>query len=136
MPNYFKHYERRSFTALSGITVVVGILGIIAVPLGWSSSQKLIASCGLLATLTGLVQLEISGLFDRISKEYGDEEKYPDSPPSYITREIIDDPDHPFRNWLRNVAFFRPETGFLFIVTGTVIQLIAVWVEPAASRST
>ena len=34
MPNYYKHYERRSFTALAAITVVVGILGIIAVPLG------------------------------------------------------------------------------------------------------
>ena len=134
MPNYFKRYERKSFIVLSSITIGVGILGIFALLLGWSGSQKLLSSCGLLATLTGVVQLEISGLFDRIFKEYGNEEKYPYGPPSYITREIIDDPDHTFRTWLRNVSFFRPSTGFWFIVVGTLIQVVAVWVEPATSR--
>lgn len=134
MPNHFKRYERKSFIALSAATVVAGILGIIAVLLGWSVSQKLLASCGLLATLTGIVQLEISGLFDRLFKEYGNEEKYPYGPPSYITREMIDDPDHAFRTWLTNVSFFRPSTGFWFIVVGTLIQVVAVWVDPAASR--
>jgi len=48
-----------------------------------------------LATAAGVVQLEVSGLFQKIMDVYGDEEKYPYGPPSHITRQIIDNPDRP-----------------------------------------
>lgn len=82
---------------------------------------------GLLATLTGVVQLEVAGLFTKILERYGDEEEYPYGPPLYITREVIDNPDTPIRTWLRTYAFFKPSTGFWFIVVGTLAQVAAVW---------
>jgi hypothetical protein len=128
MPNYFKRYERKSFVLLSLLTVGLGIAGVVGFSLGWPTSGKLLTSCGLLSTLTGVVQLEISGLFDRIFKEYGNEEKYPYGPPSYVTREIIDGPDDAIRTKLRNAAFFNASTGFWLIVAGTLVQVAAVWV--------
>src|SRR5215211_3407396 len=58
-------------------------------------ASKWITTAGLLFDLAGLVQLDISGLFDRIVEEYGDAEKYPFGPPSAVTREIIDNPNKP-----------------------------------------
>lgn len=128
MQNYFKRYERKSFILLSAFTVGAGVFGIMGLALGWPISSKLLATSGLLSTVTGVVQLEISGLFERILNEYGNDEKYPYGPPSYITREIIDNPDHPIRTKLRNAAFFNTATGFWLIVVGTIIQMVAVWV--------
>ncbi|WP_321836797.1 hypothetical protein [Pseudomonas kulmbachensis] len=92
------------------------------------AAAKLLASAGLLATLAGLFQLDISGLFGRILEAYNDSDKYPFGPPSYVTREIIDNPDRPVRTWLRNRCFFDARTGFWIIVIGTLIQVIAVWI--------
>jgi len=128
MQNYLKRYERKSFILLSAFTVGTGLFGIIGLALGWPISSKLLATSGLLSTVTGVVQLEISGLFERILNEYGNDEKYPYGPPSYITREIIDNPDHPINTKLRNAAFFNTATGFWLIVVGTIIQVVAVWV--------
>jgi hypothetical protein len=49
---------------------------------------KWLGTEGLIATVSGVVQLEVSGFFDKIMEEYGNEEKYPYGPPSRITREI------------------------------------------------
>jgi hypothetical protein len=76
----------------------------------------------------GQSPVEVSGLFKKIMEVYGDEEKYPYGPPSYITRQIIDNPDRPARTWLRNVSFFDIRTGFWLIVGGTLVQVVAVWV--------
>src|SRR5258705_3346515 len=54
--------------------------------------SKWVNSAGLLFDVAGVVQLHISGLFDEILSQFGDEEKYPLGPPSHITRKIIDDP--------------------------------------------
>jgi hypothetical protein len=82
---------------------------------------------GLLLDIAGLVQLEVSGVFERIIEIYGDEERYPGGPPSNITREIIDNPDTPIRTGLRNSLFFDGATGLWFIFFGQVPQLAAVW---------
>lgn len=128
MPNYFKRYERKSFVVLAALTTGIGFLGIYCEIFGWTNAAKLLGTSGLLATVTGVVQLEISGLFAKILNEYGNEEKYPYGPPSYITREIIDNPDTPIRTSLRNHAYFNTATGFWLIVFGTFVQVLAVWV--------
>jgi hypothetical protein len=127
MANHFKRYERKAFVALLAATFATGILGLYCVVFGWSNASKLLASSGLLCTVTGVVQLEISGLFAKISGEYCDEKKYPYGPPSYITREIIYNPDTPFRSWLKGFTFFNTSLGFWLIVIGTFIQVGAVW---------
>lgn len=89
---------------------------------------KWVNSAGLMFDVGGVVQLHISGLFDKIIDEYGDNEKYPYGPPSHITRRIIDDPDAPVRMWIRTFLFFEANTGFYLLLAGFAFQLIGTWV--------
>ena len=127
MSNYFKRYERHAFAVLLLVTGSVTFGAVTGIALGWPCAGKLMATAGLLATLTGVVQLEVVGLFTKLFDRYGDDVNYPYGPPSHITREIIDNPDTPVRTWLRTYAFFKPATGFWFIVIGTLMQVFAVW---------
>jgi hypothetical protein len=86
-----------------------------------------LTSAGLLFDIAGIVQLEISGLFDEIIREYGDVEKYPYGPPSRITRDIIDDPDAKARTWLRNTFYFERRTGFKLLLVGFAFQYLGDW---------
>src|SRR5262245_11127582 len=88
---------------------------------------KWLSSAGLMFDLAGIVQLEISGLFEHILTKYGDEQKYPHGPPSHITRRIIDNPDTPIRNYLHNSLFLDLKTGFRLIVLGCTLQLVGIW---------
>lgn len=91
------------------------------------SYNKWISTGGLLASLAGFIQLDISGFFQRVVRETADDEKHPYGPPSRITREIIYDPDAPVRMDISGKIYFDPKTGFWLIVTGTVLQLFALW---------
>lgn len=128
MENYFKRHARAGFIALFGATVGTGVLGAYCAATGWSNAAKLLATSGLLATAAGVVQLEISGFFAKLTEEVLNEEQYPYGPPSHITREIINNPDTPIREWLRGHAFFNVATGFWLIIGGTIIQVLAAWV--------
>lgn len=109
------------------ITALTAFQGIIALLSDQATTAKWIATSGLFATVTGVVQLEISGLFDKIITHYGNVKKYPYGPPLSITRKIIDNPDRPIMTWIRNKCFFELRTGFWFIVIGTLIQVYGVW---------
>ena len=122
-----RRFEQHAFVILLTITLSCGIIGFYMLMAGGAAS-KWIASTGLFATVTGVVQFEVSGLFQKIMEIYGDDEKYPYGPPSYITREIVANPDRPFVTWLQHVCFFNVKTGFWLIVIGTLIQVVAVWV--------
>jgi len=106
------------------------LLGCALVSIGMATTGnagKWLTSAGLLIDVAGIVQLEISGLFDDLLREYGDDERYPYGPPSHITRHIIDNPDTPMRIWVRNRLFFQHRTGFELIVIGFFFQLAGVW---------
>ncbi len=106
------------------LCLVVGI-GALIVAHPWAA--KWLASCGLLATVAGVVQLDVSGLFERVLAIVSDRASHPHGPPSSITRQLIDNPDsmvlQPLSNWL----FAEPRTGFWLIVGGTLVQVLAVW---------
>jgi hypothetical protein len=93
----------------------------------FTRSPKWCGSAGLIFDIAGIVQLEISGLFDRWLEKYGDIEKYPRGPPSRITREIVDDPEKPIRMWVRGTLYFDHRAGFWLLVVGFIFQLAAIW---------
>lgn len=113
------------------IAVAFGLL--LSIPFAWQSGSnhftvaKLMGSSGLVFDIAGIIQLEVSGVFDKWLEHYGDIEKYPYGPPSHITRQIIDNPDTPFRTGARNVLFFEHSTGIKLLLAGFVLQLSAVW---------
>jgi len=77
--------------------------------------------------IAGIIQFEVSGVFETWMEKYGDVEQYPGGPPSRITRQIIDNPDTPIRTWVRNTLFFDHRTGLQLLVLGFVMQLIGTW---------
>ena len=91
--------------------------------------QKLLNSSSVALGLASILQLRVSGWFDAVISEFGDESKYPYGPPSYITRHIIDDPDHPFRTEVRNYAFFDANFGAHLAIVSLLLAMFAIWFE-------
>lgn len=89
---------------------------------------KFVSFSGLVFTISGLFQLEFSGLFHKVVDEYSDDKKYPYGPPSFITRRTIDNPDTPIRTWLKINVLFNLKAGFYIIVFGTVLQTVGLWI--------
>lgn len=115
------------------IVMAVGLLAAtpLAVQMGSAhvTVAKLLGSSGLFLDIAGIIQLEVSGVFDKWIERYGDIEKYPYGPPSHITRQIIHNhnPDTPIRSGIRNWLFFEHRTGVSLLLAGFVLQLSAVW---------
>jgi len=88
-----------------------------------------LTSAGLLFDIAGIVQLELSGLFEDILERFSDEKKYPYGPPSHITRRIIkdDNPDTPIRSWIQRKVFLEKRTGFQLIFVGFIFQYLGDW---------
>jgi hypothetical protein len=105
------------------------LTGLYMLFLGHGLAGDFVSSSGLLATATGIVQLEVSGLFQKISQIYEDDEKFPYGPPSHIARQIVDNPDRPLSMLVRNICFFDVRTGFWLIFIGTLVQVLAIWIR-------
>lgn len=127
MNNQFKDYEKTAFIILLIATVSCAFVGFYELIVSSPNSSKWLGSSGLLATIAGVVQLEVSGLFKTISDQFFNEDKNQKNIPSYITRRIIEDPDRSFSSWVRYILFFNLRTAFWLIIIGTFIQIVAVW---------
>lgn len=125
--NQIRLLKRVSLIGLTIFSFIAFILGYFRLALNYLDALKWLDTSGQMLVLAGLLQLEISGFFDQLLKPYENEEDFPFGPPSYIVREIIDDPSRPFFTWWRNAFFFNVRTGFWFIVTGSIIQIIIIW---------
>src|SRR3984893_8233954 len=115
------------------LLIILLILAVACLVVGWFFAGvgfrgKWANSAGLMFDVSGVIQLHISGLFDKIIDKYGDAEKYPFGPPSHITRKIIDDPDRPIWMWIRTFLFLESTTGFYLLLVWLAFQLMGTWV--------
>lgn len=122
-----KKYERQALIVILLASVALLAIGLGCLASGKEQTGKLFTSAGLVAALAGVLQLEVSGFFGKLLEKFDDEDNYPYGPPSYVTREIIDNPDQPRRSKIRNLLFFDLRTGFWLIVIGTILQLVGTW---------
>ncbi|MGL4959600.1 MAG: hypothetical protein ACRC67_00090 [Inquilinus sp.] len=123
-----KRWSRRALVALLVATFGLAIAALYsAIVPGWPTG-KLLGTAATLAQLAGVVQLDVTEFWDRVITPYFDEEKYPFGPPSYITRQIIDNPEAPIRMSIRATLFTRSITGFWLIVGGTFFSAVAIWI--------
>ncbi|EPE97331.1 hypothetical protein [Rhizobium grahamii] len=120
---------RSIYLVVLGAAVACMASGAVSAFAGPLPAGKLLNSAAALLGLASVLQLRVSGWFDFVMEEYGDQEKYPFGPPSHITRQIIetDDPNQPIVREARNILFVEAETGFKLGVASLVVALAAAW---------
>ena len=89
----------------------------------------LVNSAGLISDLTGIVQLEVSGVFEGMLSAGIEREQETGKIPSRWAREIIDIPGEDFTVKLRFEEWLKrsPKAGVYFIALGCFLQLAATW---------
>lgn len=122
-----KKYDKTALVLLSIINLILLLGSISSLYFYPHLTGKLFSTLGLLLTIMGLIQIEVSGFFDKLLKSHLDTSKPSFDPPSYIAREIVWNPDTPIRSTLKSYLFFTPITGFWIIILGTIIQIIGIW---------
>lgn len=132
MSRSFKKLERHLLVVLliatAGTTIAAVLSFIPCVNLWSATTSDLFATAGLLAALSGFVQIDVTDFFTKVLERYSDDDKFPFGPPSHVTREIIDNPDKPVSTEIRNRLFMRPGIGFWIVIYGTALQIVALWV--------
>ena len=123
---------KRTFLVISLVffALVFGI-AIFRFLCGETKALKLLNSSALILSIAGLIQLEITGLFEKVFNYYADQQKYPFGPPSHFNRELIEthNPETPIRTWIWINLYENRMTGFWIILTSIAIQLVAIWIE-------
>lgn len=109
--NPYKRNERRILKALLCGSIIFLAVSIGFMFIGRSWGRPMLTAGGLLQ-LAGLIQLDVSGLFELLMQLYSDEEEFPGGPPSRVTREVIWNPDRPRRSDIRAALYFNSRTGF------------------------
>ena len=121
--------DRLVFLLVLAIGVAVFLAAVFGYVSGKLPGQKLLNTCSVAVGVASILQLRVSGWFDAVISEFGDEGKYPYGPPSYITRQIIDDPDHPIRTLVRNYVFFDANFGAHLAILSLLLAMIAIWID-------
>jgi hypothetical protein len=95
----------------------------------FGSTGMWLTRAGLLLDIAGILQLEVSNWLNDSLDVYGDEEAYPNGPPSSFTRQegIIDDPDAPLATRWKIILFGDLRTGLYLILAGCALQLAGTW---------
>jgi hypothetical protein len=88
---------------------------------------KLFRTASSLFALSSLLQLQLCGWFDAVMRRYDNVTEFPYGPPSIVTRQIIDDPDHPLQTIIRNAFFFDPKSGLVLAIFGIFTAIAATW---------
>src|SRR5690242_19769765 len=85
-------------------------------------------TAGLLLDISGLIQLQASGFFERLVDYYANENKFPYGPPSrsQVNIEIMHARDS-YVTKFYSLLFHGSTPGFYLIVAGCLLQLLGTW---------
>lgn len=93
----------------------------------FSYTSKMISSSSVLFGIAGLLQLELTGFFDKVFRDLSDAADagvYP----SHIYRNIITNPGQPLRTFIKDLIYYNRKCGYSFLLIGSVIQIISIWI--------
>lgn len=91
-------------------------------------TAKLLYTAGALAALTGILQLTVSGLWEKTIAFYEDREaEFPYGPPSNVMREIVWHPDKPIRSTIRSYIIFNTSTALWLAALSAFLGGVAAW---------
>ena len=125
---FSKPFEQIIFSILLAAAVLCLFLAALTSITPFGSAGKMLSSSGMLFALSGLMQLEVSGLFEDVISPYADEDRYPYGPPHHITRIMTEEAvNNPVLIKLRYILFSRRRIGFVLICSGELLQLFGVW---------
>lgn len=113
--------------------LVYGLLSAVAacIVLGFwrpmGSAGNWFNSAGLLLDILGLVLLEASGIFEKLSNFLLEADAQGEPLPSNVVREVIDNPEPDWPDHLNERLFRDVRTGVQMIVGGCLLQLLGTW---------
>jgi len=87
----------------------------------------MLSSSSILFGIVGLLQLEMTGFFDKIFQNLSDLANsgvYP----SNIYRHVISNPETPIRTFFKDLLFYNRKCGLFFLLLASAIQIICVWI--------
>jgi hypothetical protein len=90
---------------------------------------KMVALAGLMFDVAGVFRLFMDDEWDELLQFYKDETKYPNGPPSYVTRELFADTNVEVAADTEEndiSRYYYRRRGFLLIVVGFLLQALAV----------
>jgi hypothetical protein len=111
--------------AFGCIFMLVGTVSYFFFPL---LSGRFFQSAGYMLTTAGIFQLDVSGFFEHVKKVYGDQEKYPYGPPSYLTRMITDAPHNRLIRKIWEYFTFNQRAAVHLFLAGNILGLIGTWI--------
>lgn len=119
-------FERLGLSALLIIASVSLAAAMVSFASGSELAGKFFATASTLSIMSGILQLEVSGLFTRMIEHYQDSEL---GPPSSVTRRILVlySPERWWSKLWGDLFFFEPRTGFWLVFGGTALGLGATW---------
>lgn len=122
-----KFLRRSVLWVLLIVTVLFFLLSVASLFVQWLPSAKLFSTTSVLAGVSALFQLDVSGFFETLFEKYSDSEKYPYGPPSFITRELTDVPDNQLWQEFRHRVLFETRTGFWLGVFSLLLSIPGTW---------
>lgn len=89
---------------------------------------KLLSTASAFAALAGIVQLTVSGLWEKTIAYYEDRPaEFPYGAPSNVMREIIWNPDTPIRSSIRSYIVFNTSTALWLAVISAIFGGLGAW---------
>lgn len=134
---YVSKYKNRNSIARKAERIALKLLVLIIIPMSIVfsiiyNSPKILSSLPVLLSLSGLLQLEVCGLFDYVTyleKELKEIHDNTGCSPSNIARAIYEfnNPEPGIRGFINSQLYFNKRIGFYFLLIGGLLQLFIIY---------